>query len=135
MPNMSYTSDFALIKIAKMKVLLDKKEMSVRELADAVHTSVRNMNGYLRFLKLNNLVYISAYKKVQYENKQLYCAFYKFGFKPDAIKPKPQTAKEKAREKRARILADPELHDLLNAKRRARNIKPKADWTSSWVFR
>ena len=135
MPYMTYTSDFALVKIARMKVLLDKKEMSARELADAVHTSQRNMNGYLRFLKLNGLIYIAAYKKVKYESRQFHCAFYKFGAKPDAIKPPPQTAAEKGREKRARILADPELHDFFNAKRRARNIKPKADWSSSWIFR
>jgi hypothetical protein len=135
MPNMTYTSNFAMAKIAKIKVLLDKKAMCARELAVAVHTSQRNINGYLRFLKLFNFIYIANYKKVQCKSKQYNCAFYKFGFKPDAIKPKPQTAAEKGREKRARILADPELHDLLNAKRRARKIKPKADWTSTWIAR
>lgn len=132
---MTYTSNFALVKIARMKVLLDKKSMSAKELADAVHTSVRNMNGYLRFLKLNGLIYIQIYKKVQYKNKELYCAFYRFGSKPDAIKPAPKTAAEKGREKRERILSDPELHDFFNAKRRTKRIKPKSDWSSSWVFR
>ena len=135
MPYMTYTSNFALTKIAKMKVLLDKKSMSARELAAAIHTSQRNINGYLRFLKLNNLIYISNYKKVQYTGRQCHCAFYKFGAKPDAIKPPPQTAAEKGREKRAKILADPELYDFFNAKRRTKRIKPKADWSSSWVFR
>lgn len=135
MPNMNYTSNFSIAKIAKIKILLNKKEMTSKELAEAIHTSTRNMNGYIRYLKLNNLIYIFKYDKVKHKTKAQNTAFYKFGSLPDVKKPLPKTALEKSREKRAKLLSDPELHDFFNAKRRAKRIKPKADWSSSWIFR
>ena len=135
MPYMTYTSNFAIAKIAKIKILLDKKAMTSKELSEAIYTSTRNVNGYIRYLKQNNLIYICNYKKVKHKTKEQNAALYKFGSLPDAKKPLPKTGLEKSREKRAKLLSDPELHDFFNAKRRARNIKPKADWSSSWIFR
>jgi hypothetical protein len=109
--------------------------MSTKELAETLHFSVSNISYYLRFLQKQNCVYIASYRKVQYQDKKLYCPFYKFGSLPDAIKPKALTSSEKTKRNRLKILSDPDLRDFINAKRRAAKIKPKIDWVSSWIPR
>lgn len=135
MGNMLYNSNLAIAKIAKIRELISKKEMSSTELCEKIFTSRRSINGYLRFLKLNNFIYIHKYKLVQYKDKKLYCPFYKFGNLPDAIKPKPKTPAEKYKTYREKMLKDDELRDFFLAKRRQLAIKPKQDWTTSWIKR
>ena len=135
MGEMNYTSDFAILKIKKIKRLLHKKAMSTKELSETLHFSVSNISGYLRHLKRKHLVYIVSYRKVLYNNKRLYCPFYKLGSLPDAIKPIALTSTEKMKISREKLLSDPAARDFLNARRRALNVKPQIDWVTNWIPR
>ncbi len=51
----------------------------------------------------------------------------------DAARPAPLTSKERAQIARNRLNQDLDKKDLYLAKRRARLMPVKADWTSSWI--
>lgn len=109
--------------------------MTTKELSEHLFTCYRNANSYIKHLRQNNLVYISNYKELKLKKYTRNIAFYKFGSKPDKPKPAPKTAKEKGRLQRQKLLDDEELRDFFLAKRRQSRIKPKTDWTSSWIQR
>lgn len=135
MAYMNFINPAAVNKINKIKELLSKKEMTTQELSEYLFTCKRNASAYIKHLKENNLVYISSYKEIKLKKYVRNVAFYKFGSKPDVKKPAPKTGKEKGRLQRLKLLNDPELHEFFNAKRRRARIKPKTDWTSSWIQR
>ena len=135
MAKMSFVNAAALEKILKIKSLLSTKEMTISQLSEQIFTCYRSTSAYIKYLKDNNLVYISSYKVLKLNKYNRNVAFYKFGKKRDAAKPPPKTAAEKAKALRKKIFDDPELYSIYTAKRRLKNIKPKSDWSSNWIPR
>lgn len=135
MPKTKFVDPIALKKIAKIKELLSKKEMNIRQISEHLFTCYRSAGTYIKFMHDNKLIYISSYKEMKLNKYNRNIAFYSYGSKQDVKKPKPKTPAQKSKMYRKKILNDPELYEFLSARRRALRRKPKPDWTSSWIQR
>lgn len=129
----SFAFEASRRKKEKIVSLLSENSMSLKQLCDAVFITMQHIRHYVKALKEEKQVYISTWKFELNGNRWMQIAYFKAGNRPDAKKPPPLTNAERCKRHYKKSRADAENLDKMNLKRRLRRIKPKADWTSSWI--
>lgn len=113
------------IKLEKIYTQLGKSALNVYEIAKLISTNHKTADSYMRFMKMNKLVYIKHWKFMAVGQRNFQVAYYTLGKKQDAPKPPPMSRSEIDRRRRERIKADKERLDKVNAKRRLKRMGHK----------
>jgi len=132
MSEMKYNTKPSEVRMAKLLKILETPS-TYTEIEKQFFISNKWMKGYIKHLRKIKLVYIDSWIKEQKEIKEVYVPVFYIGRYEDAVRPAPLTSKERAQLARNRLNQDLDKKDLHLAKRRARLMPVKADWTSSWI--
>jgi len=130
---MAFNTPVTLLRIERIKDLLSRRYMTLNEIAEATHISVRWARAYLNHLHKDKIIYIAAYRYKHLDVKTVSHALYKLGSKEDAYRPLPLSSAQRMARQRKIINEDADLREKLLAQRRAARIKPRRDWTAAWI--
>ena len=131
MANMSFTTETAALRIARILQLLKSQPCNVHQVATELCLSKRWAGSYLMHIKSKGLIRVCSWARHIGEPTPTY----ELGSAPDAVRPKPMTAAQIAKRYRKKVKADPELAMKYQAKKKAYNTKPrKMDVAASWMF-
>ncbi len=132
MYQMTFTSTAALNRIERIQQLLRHEPSTIQEIADAVFISLRYATDYIRHLREHGQVYICEYRRDDCKVNRVFRPLYAWGTGTDAPSP-DRSSRARQAEYRARIRADPEKWQRELARRKARRLKPRRDWTAEWI--
>jgi len=130
---MTFTKEPALRRIERIQEMLRAKDMTLQEIADGIHLSLRWAREYIVHLRINRLIHIAGFRLHHMEHKTVSHALYCWGAATDAAKPLPLTSAERAQRQRDILMSDQDLHEAALRKRRAARIVPARDWAASWI--
>ena len=125
MSTMSFTTEAARIKLAKIRELLKDKGMTAHELADAVPISKRWVQSYLNHLKDDERIYISSWTRDIDQCERMYPrpVYRGVTVRKDAEKPVPLTKAQRQARKHKKMMADPIKYGQHLTKERVRRAK------------
>ena len=131
---MTFTNQASLRKIERIMALLSDRPMTIKDLAPLVPISAAWARIYVNHLHETRRVHISVWVRWADASDRMYPRpVYRAGDKADAPKPAPLTYEERMKRSWAVVKADPERHERVNARRRARSLKPRANPLTSWI--
>lgn len=130
---MTFATQSAVLRIERIQGMLRAQDMTLQEIADGIHLTLRWTREYIAHLHQNKMVHIAGYRLQSMQHKTVSHALYCWGEAKDAPKPPALTGAQRARRKRERLLDDMEARDKHLAKRRAARWTPTRDWTASWI--
>lgn len=134
MARMKFNTELAQRRIEKIQHLLRQSDCTVQEIADGIFLSKRWTYEYVNHLHENKKIHIAEYKKnVRSNGSWAFIPVYCWGQETDAKKPAAMTFAERARRYRANPEKSAERREKDMMKKRANRLKPKRDWTSSWI--
>lgn len=122
--SMTFTRRPALLRIERIKKAMAASDMTVPQLAAAIHTSKQNAWLYMRHLKSLQEVHICGWDD---SLPGPHSPVYRLGTGEDVPDFPARSWAEHSRNRRARINADPEAKDLDLAKKRAWYYRRKAE--------
>ena len=131
--NMTFATEPAQLRIAKIQNVLRASDLSVHELADTIHISLRWAREYVRHLHAAGMIHVAEYRLQTQEQKLVSHALYSWGAAKDAPRPAPLSAAERLARRRAIMYQDKERHELEKAKRRHDRWVPHCDWAAAWI--
>jgi transcription initiation factor IIE alpha subunit len=125
MADMTFTTEAAKIKLAKIRELLRDQSMTAHELAEAVPMSKRWVQAYLNHLKDDGRIYIPKWTKEVDQCERMYPRpFYRAVRPPaDAPKPAPLTRAERQARKHKKMMDNPVKYGQHIAKERTRRAE------------
>lgn len=131
--NMTFATERAQTRLARILELLGTKPQTTAEIALAVHISKRWAYPYVNHLYGKHQVYVADWRinRQGGDHSPVFAA----GDQADVPKPPGRDWLVKAREQRAKINADPEQRDLYLSKKRAAGRKIKGDPLHAWIPR
>lgn len=121
-------------KIEKILSELSEKLLCMNDLKKVANVTHSHIKVYVRHLLETRQIYISKWKLETQGSRTMHWPYYRAGNRKNAVKPPPLTRSEKDKRYRSKLYSDKERLDKVNAKRRAKRIKPKTDWTTSWIM-
>lgn len=130
---MTFATQSAVLRIQRIQQMLRAQDMTVQEIADGIHLTLRWTREYIAHLHLNKMVHVAGYRLQSMQHKTVSHALYCWGQAKDAPKPAPLTSAQRAKRQRELLLDDLEARDKALAKRRAARWTPQRDWTASWI--
>lgn len=139
MSDMSFTTEAARIKLAKIRELLREHGMTAAQLAEAVPMSKRWVQAYLNHLKDDERIYIHswAHDIEQCERSYPRPIYRAVIPRKDAAKPAPLTKSQRQARKHQKMMADPIKYGQHIAKERERRAVRKGQTVpavrTSWV--
>lgn len=131
---MTFTNQASRRKIERILALLADRPMTTKQLAPLVPISTSWARIYMKHLHDTRQIHIATWVRHAEDSDRMYPRpVYRAGDGPDAQKPAALTYDEQLKRAWALVKANPERHDWYNAKRRARNLKPKANPLTRWI--
>jgi hypothetical protein len=108
MADMSFTTEAARIKLAKIRELLKERGMTAHELAEAVPISKRWVQAYLNHLKDDERIYIHDWTHDVEQCERMYPRPIYRAVRPrkDADKPAPLTKAQRQARKHQKMMGD-----------------------------
>lgn len=131
MTSHTLTSRLALMRIDRIKQLLQHQVLDVHALADAVFLGRRMTDTYLAHLHTTGEIRIARWARHGGVGRLVAC--WTLGPGKDAKKPPPLSAAEAQARRRARIDAVPESRARFLAKKRLRDWTPHCDVAAFWI--
>lgn len=125
MADMSFTTEAARSKLAKIRELLRQRGMTAHEVAAAVPMSKRWAQAYLNHLKDDERVYIYDWKReIEQCGRSYPRPIYKAVVpRKDAEKPAPMTKAQRQARKHQKMMADPIKYGQHISKERERRAQ------------
>lgn len=131
---MTFTKPASLRKIERILALLAERPMTTNELAPLVPISAAWARIYIQHLHETRRIYISTWvRHVEGSDRMYPRAVYRAGQFRDSPKPAPLTYEERLKRAWHVVKSDPERHQKTNARRRARNLKPRPNPLTLWI--
>lgn len=110
----------AQARLDSILAILAEKALTKKELAEALQINSRSTQHYVTYLRKQQMIYVSHWKRTDHKATQ----YFKAGNKKDALQPKALTSGERAKRYRKRM--DDEKREFRLAARRARR------WADKW---
>ena len=117
----------------RIQEMLRREDMTLHEIAESIHMSLRWARAYVKHLHDAGCVHISGYRRVPSSCKTVNHALYCWGAATDAVKPAPLTPLERVQRSRQNLFQDADKHALALEKRRMSKWVPHCDWAAEWV--
>lgn len=131
---MTFTNQASRRKIERILALLADRPMTTKQLAPLVPIGTAWARIYVKHLHQTRQIHIETWVRHAEDSDRMYPRpLYRAGDGPDATKPAALTYEEQLKRAWAKVKADPERHQKFNARRRARNLKPRANPLTSWI--
>lgn len=131
---MTFTNQASKRKIERILALLADRPMTTKQLSPLVPISAAWARIYMKHLLQTRRIHIETWVRHAEDSDRMYPRpVYRAGDGPDAPRPAALTYDERLKRAWAVVKADPERHDKTNARRRARNLKPRANPLTSWI--
>jgi hypothetical protein len=129
----SFSTVAAKQKIEKILAATSEKALSRNQIKELIHVTHSYCNVYIRFLMNTKQIYISTWKLETQGERTMQWPYYKAGNQKSKAKPKALSISEKCKRYRKKLSKDADRVENLNMRRRAKRIKAKPDWTTSWI--
>lgn len=134
MATIKMVKEAAFRNVANIKFHLSIKPMTVHELADKVGLTHRALSRYLNLLREENEIRIGGFKPtIRANGANLPVPLYEIGSAPN-VKYKPLNRHQRNRLEQKRLKEDMDRRDRINAKARAKNLKPVLQDEVAFLF-
>lgn len=130
----SFTTLAAKQRIQRILEALSKKSMCHNEIEKIAFVNHSHTRIYIKHLVQTNQIYISKWVLEKQGNRTMYWPYYSTGNKKSKPKPEALSVSEKCKRYRKKLSKDEERRDALNFRRRAKRMKAKSDWKTSWTI-
>lgn len=130
----SFSTQSAKRKIEKILAETSKTPLSRNQIEELAHITHSYARVYIRHLLETKQIYISKWKLETQGNRTMHWPYYSAGDKKSKPKPARLTSAQKCKRYREKIKKDDDRKEKLNAKRKAKRIIPKPDWTTEWIM-
>jgi len=131
---MTFITERAKNRIARIEQLLQGDGMPVLEICAALCITPRWGREYIRYLREQKKVYIVSWTRTTDGKKDHPLAVYRWGDGKDKRRPRRKSGAQRQRETRERMVEDDLAHEVHKARRRAKRVKPSRDWTAAWIL-
>lgn len=131
---MTFTNPASVQRIERILSALSERPMTMADLCESSHISASWCRVYVQHLRKNGQIHISGWVRHAQQGDRMYPRpLYRAGDKPDAPKPAALTKIEKGKRAWSLIKQNPERHLEVNARRRGRTLKPRANPLTLWI--
>lgn len=130
----SFTTLAAKQRIQRILEALSKKSMCHNEIEKIAFVNHSHTRIYIKHLVQTNQIYISKWVLEKQGNRTMYWPYYSAGNKKSKPKPEALSVSEKCKRYRKKLMKDEDRREEANFRRRAKRIKAKSDWKTSWTI-
>lgn len=121
-------------RIERILEATSKKALCRNEIEKIAFVNHSHTRVYIKHLLDTKQIYVSKWKLETQGKRTMFWPYYSAGNRKSKPKPEALTASEKCKRYRKKLSKDDERRDEFNFRRRAKRIKAKSDWKTSWTI-